>query len=133
VIGLDTNLLVRLYVQDDAEQARSALRALREAAPVFVPKSVVLELFWVLTSVYELPRARLSEVLRHLASLDELRVEDDEAVSTAISYYQRGIDFADALHLASARGCERFLTFDRALAARAARLGLSPACERPQA
>jgi predicted nucleic-acid-binding protein len=118
----DTNLLVRLYAQDDSAQAAAALAALRETAPVFIAKTVVLELYWVLTSVYELGRPR---------TLDSLLLEDEQAVASAVEYYGQGLDFADAMHLATARDYERFLTFDDKLARRANRLGPAPACEVP--
>jgi predicted nucleic-acid-binding protein len=127
----DTNLLVRLYAQDDSAQAAAALAALRETAPVFIAKTVVLELYWVLTSVYELGRPRTLEVLRNLVALDSLLLEDEQAVASAVEYYGQGLDFADAMHLATARDYERFLTFDDKLARRANRLGPAPACEVP--
>jgi predicted nucleic-acid-binding protein len=127
----DTNLLVRLYADDDSAQAAAALAALRETAPVFVAKTVVLELFWVLTSVYELGKPRTLEVLRNLVALDSLLLEDEQAVASAVEYYGQGLDFADAMHLATARDYDRFLTFDGKLARRADRLGLVPACEVP--
>lgn len=131
MIGVDTNLLVRLYTSDDPKQTPLAVQALRNAAPVFVPKSVVLELYWVLHSVYETPRLRLIKVLRHLLNLDLLRIEDEETVETALLYFEQGLEFPDALHLASCSRCDRLLTFDKTLAKRANQLKLTTHCEVP--
>ena len=55
------------------------------------------------------------------------RVEDESVVTLATDAYRAGLDFADALHHASAHGCERFLTFDeRGFARPAGRLKLRP-------
>jgi predicted nucleic-acid-binding protein len=128
----DTNLLVRLYTEDHPAQAAAALAALRGAAPVFVAKTVVLELFWVLTSVYQIKRPQMLEVLRNLVALDSLLLEDEQAVASAVEYYGQGLEFADAMHLVAARDYDRFLTFDDKLAKRANKLGLVPACVVPE-
>ncbi|MBI2382967.1 MAG: type II toxin-antitoxin system VapC family toxin [Gammaproteobacteria bacterium] len=131
VIGLDTNVLVRFYTADDPRQASIAERVLKRADTLFVPKSVVLELYWVLASVYETPAARIVDVLRHLMSLEHVRIEDEETVAAAVAGFEAGLEFEDALHVASCRSCERVLTFDRKRAGRARRLELPP-CEVPE-
>lgn len=130
--AVDTNLLVRLYAEDHPAQAAAALAALRATAPAFVAKTVVLELFWVLTSVYEIKKPRMLEVLRNLLAQDSLLLEDEQSVETAVDYYGQGLEFADAMHLATARDCDRLLTFDDKLARRVNRLRLAPACEVPE-
>ncbi|MFP5304630.1 MAG: PIN domain-containing protein, partial [Gammaproteobacteria bacterium] len=57
--SLDTNILIRYYTDDDPVQSPLAVRLLEERAPLFVPLTVVQELFWVLESHCELPKARL--------------------------------------------------------------------------
>jgi hypothetical protein len=52
-------------------------------------------------------------------------------LAAAVDAYARGLDFADALHLAHASFCARMLSFDRALVRRAGRLRLTPPCEVP--
>lgn len=130
--SVDTNILVRYYTADDPVQSPLAARLIEQRAPIFVPKSVVLELVWVLESRYGIKRQRLLEVLRHLAALETAQIEDASCVETAIHDYGQGLEFEDALHLASSQSCERFYTFDRkSLARRAKRLGLKPDCEIP--
>ena len=68
---------------------------------VFVPLTVVLELVWVLRAFYGFGAADIGRVLRHLAALPRVRVEDCDAVLEASDMAEAGLDFADALHLAS--------------------------------
>ncbi len=63
--------------------------------------------------------------LVHLIALPGVTVEDHDAVEIALGYCRRGVDFADALHLAASRTCTELLTFDdRGYARRSAKLGL---------
>lgn len=124
MIAVDTNILVRLFVADDEAQATRAKQLLAGAQRVLVTKTVVLELVWVLSAVYETPRADLLRALETLAGLREVELEDRPAVEQAIALYARGLDdFADALHLCSSGSAESFATFDRKLLAKARKLG----------
>lgn len=133
MIGLDTNVLARYYVDDDADteaqrQRVAARRLIESGQPLMVSKSVVLELEWVMRGYYGFARAQVASVLRHLLEQEHITVEDRGAVEQALSNCEAGIDFADALHHASYRSCEGVATFDdRAFARRAKRLGLAPA------
>lgn len=121
----DTNVIVRYLMGDDPAQADKA-RAIIGQEPVFVPRTVVLEVEWVLRSVYEMPIGRIIPALRALAGLPGVSVEDAPMVAKAMGWAEGGMDFADALHLAAAAGCDGFLTFDRRFARSAARLGGVP-------
>jgi predicted nucleic-acid-binding protein len=126
VRAVDTNILARFYLRDDEAQAQIATAVL-SAGEVFVPKTVVLELEWVLRCVAEQPAPRVLDCLAHLIALPGVRIEDHEQVEAALRESRRGIDFADALHLAASHGCSELLTFDdRGYARKAARLGLQP-------
>jgi predicted nucleic-acid-binding protein len=126
VRAVDTNVLVRYYLRDDAAQARLAEKVL-SAGDVFVPKSVVLELEWVLRSVAEQPAGKVLDCLAHLIALPGITVEDYEQVETALRHCREGIDFADALHHAASHACDELLTFDdRRYVRRATRLGFKP-------
>ena len=132
MIALDTNILARYYVIDaaDAESARQhaeATKALSGKARFFVPKTVLLELEWVLRGFYGQGRAEILRVFDHLLALPMVRIEDERVVSAALEAYRAGLDFADALHHASAHGCEQFLTFDdRGFVRPATRMKLQP-------
>ncbi|MEM6532602.1 MAG: type II toxin-antitoxin system VapC family toxin [Myxococcota bacterium] len=117
MIALDTNVLVRLVTQDDPRQVKAAKKRLG-GQPVFVAKTVVLELAWVLESVYELDRDAVHRALDFVARLSRAQLEDSAAVRTALDAYRQGADFADALHVASSPSDAVFVTFDRALTKR---------------
>lgn len=124
--AVDTNVLARYYLRDQPAQARLAEKLL-SAGGVFVPKTVVLELEWVLRSVAEQPAGKVADCLAHLVALPGITVEDHEQVELALRHYREGVDFADALHHAASHACSEVLTFDdRRYVRRAARLKLKP-------
>jgi predicted nucleic-acid-binding protein len=125
MISIDTNVVVRVVTRDDPAQAEAAAGALR-SGPLWLAKSVLLETEWVLRGAYGLQRETIHDALRKLAGLRNLRLEDGPAVLQALDGYAAGLDFADALHLASSLAADRFVTFDRALVQRARRLETLP-------
>lgn len=133
MIGLDTNVLARYYIDDEtdteAQRQRLAARRLIESGqPLMVSKSVVLELEWVMRGYYSFSEAEVASVMRHLLEQTHITVEDRDAVEQALSNCEAGIDFADALHHASYKSCDSVATFDdRKFARRAKKLGLAPA------
>ena len=133
MIGLDTNVLARYYVDDraDAEALRQRLAARRlieSGRPLMVSKSVILEFEWVMRGYYSFAQAEVASVMGHLLEQEHITVEDREAVEQALSNCEAGIDFADALHHASYKSCDSVATFDdRKFARRARKLGLAPA------
>jgi predicted nucleic-acid-binding protein len=114
MIGIDTNLLVRILTSDDSIQARRAAKLL-EGDDIYIPKTVLLETEWVLRYAYKIKKTLIIEGFKKLLGLPNLKVEDPDSVNQAILWYENDFDFADALHLASSRQCERFATFDGAL------------------
>jgi predicted nucleic acid-binding protein len=118
VLAVDTNVVVRFLTGDDPEQAARAT-ALFRGEEIYLPKTVVLEVEWVLRRLYRFPPARVSEALARLVALPNVRVEDIAAVADAIRWSLDGIDFADALHIASSRNADGFATFDADLTKRA--------------
>ena len=109
--AVDTNVVVRYLTGDDPGQAARA-RAVIDAGDVFVSTTVLLESEWVLRSVYGLSRTEVAAALRAFAGLPGLSVESPAVLSEALDHAERGIDFADALHLGAAARCEALLTFD---------------------
>ena len=130
MIALDTNILVRLLTRDDPVQARAAVKAIR-GRRLWVSKTVMLETEWVLRYSYELPAEIIHSSFRRLMGLGRLEVEDRDAVLLALSCYEVGLDLADALHLASSRNAEAFLSFDEPLSKAAARVSGVPPVLRP--
>jgi predicted nucleic-acid-binding protein len=122
VIAVDTNVVVRLLTGDDVRQAAQA-SALFRTEEIWLSKCVILETEWVLRSLYRFRGTQLSAAMLALTNLPTVRVEDPAAVSTALGWTSSGMDFADALHLASRRESARFATFDEKLVKRAKALG----------
>ena len=112
--AVDTNVLVRLLTGDDAAQAKRAA-ALFKKESIFVPKTVLLETEWVLRRLYRLPRATVVSSFRKLSGLDNVELEQPLVVAQALQWCADGMDFADALHLASSHGASKFATFDEQL------------------
>ncbi len=130
--ALDTNVLARFFVDDaeDAQAARqrpAAIAALSERA--YVPVTVLLEFEWVMRGFYTLPRRDVARVIRALAGIEHITLEDRAAVLTALDAFDKGLDFADALHLARSSRVTAFATFDQRLAKRAQGLALTPLVE----
>ena len=130
MIAVDTNIVVRLVVNDDPEQARRAARLFARDV-VFVPKSVILETEWVLRGAYRLDRANVNAALRSFLSLERLVIEDEEVVMNALERHAAGLDFADALHLSCSSRSEMFYTYDVRLRSTAEILALHPPVAEP--
>jgi predicted nucleic-acid-binding protein len=118
MIAVDTNVLVRFLVRDDATQADRAQELIR-SSEIWISKTVLLETEWVLRSLYDFTPQSLAGALRALAGLGTVFLEDGGAVAKALEWFEQGLDFADALHLASAGNAKQFATLDRKLARQA--------------
>ncbi len=118
MIAIDTNLLVRILTNDDPIQARRAVKIL-QSDDVFIPKTVILETQWVLHHAYAISKADIIAGFQKFLGLSNIFPENSETVTQAISWYEQGLDFADALHLASSRGSDKIATFDAAFVRKA--------------
>ena len=122
MIGLDTNVLVRYIMQDDARQAAKAnklMESLTAREPGFIALVSVVELVWVLSSAYDLKRSRIVQALDLMLRSTQLVVDQADQVLRALRAYDAGkADFADCLieRTAAAAGCVRTMTFDVAAA-----------------
>ena len=123
MVAVDTNVVVRLLTNDLPAQAQRAVALFRDEQ-VFVAKSVLLETEWVLRYSYDLPVESIVRAFLALLGLPTVTFEEAPTLHRAIGMMSNGIDFADALHLASSGTAERFATFDAKLVKRAR--GLSP-------
>jgi predicted nucleic-acid-binding protein len=118
VVAADTNVIVRFLTRDDPAQAARAASLLSRSL-VWISKTVLLETAWVLQRLYGFTATDVNQALKAFAGLRNVRVEDAMQVAKAFEWTALGIDFADALHLASSVGTNRFLTFDRKFSRRA--------------
>lgn len=119
--AVDTNVLVRFLLRDDEAQAQRAFAVLTQTK-VLVTLTVLLETEWVLRGAYRLSKAAIARHLRDIVGLPTVTLAEPSRVASALTYFEAGLDFADALHLAQAQECEGFLTFDRAFVRDANRL-----------
>ena len=125
MLGLDTNVVMRLLVSDDAVQTRRARKLIEQSLareePVLVSLLVLIESEWVLRSSYGFKRDEVLNLFRALLEARELSFEDEPAVEEALFYWKdSACEFADCLIAAHNRqlGCRATATFD----AKAARL-----------
>ena len=116
MIALDTNILVRLLVNDDLAQAAIARDLIKHPDGIFIGKTVLLELEWVLRQVYQVDKKTLTASLRRLLGLPNATIEGVAQIAQAMQDFSRGMDFADALHLASTHGEMLTYTFDKKFA-----------------
>lgn len=120
MIAVDTNVLVRLLTGDDPKQVMAA-RSLLLHDSVWVAKTVILETAWVLGSLYGFEDAAIVDALTRFLGLANVQAEDASAVAEALAMTAHGIEFADALHVASRPSGASFITFDKAFVRRARR------------
>jgi predicted nucleic-acid-binding protein len=119
VIGVDTNVIVRLLVADDEKQADAASRYLKEHCsdePALLSDIVLVECAWVLEDLYEYSRTQIGEAIDGLLATAQLRAADASAVGAALQRFRSSsADFADCLLGVNnvGAGCEYTATFDR--------------------
>ena len=117
--SLDTNVLIRYLVADDARQHRAAARVMESGSvdsPLFVPVTVCLELEWVLRTRYQIGKPGLIDVFVSLLETRGLFLQDEASIERALNLFaDSAADFADCLHLALSisYGHEPFMTFDK--------------------
>ena len=124
MIAVDTNVLVRYVTNDDVAQGVQAMKTLNDPQGVFISKTVMLELEWVLRSVFRSSRESIQTAMLMIVGLPRITLENPEQIVIAIDYHRQGFDFADALHYASSQVAAGFHTFDSQFAKRGRKLGL---------
>jgi predicted nucleic-acid-binding protein len=119
MLGLDTNVLVRFLVQDDAEQFERARRLIKREVgqnePVLISLLVLLDTEWVLRSRYALTKSDILSVFSSLLDAAELTFEDEPSIEEALFAWKDSVaEFADCLISARHRrlGCRASATFD---------------------
>ncbi len=118
MIGIDTNLLVRFLLADDATQKRKVdtLFSKHEgAAWGYINHIVLCELFWILKAVYRISRKDIADMIESLLSTSDLQFQDEELCSFALTDYRNGQDFADSLigRINQKNQCTTTYTLDR--------------------
>jgi predicted nucleic-acid-binding protein len=125
MIGLDTNILLRYLAQDDRTQSRRATEIvecyLTEQEQGFVSLVSILEVVWVLRSLFKRSREEIANDIEMLLAADTLEIQNEQEVFYAVVSLRNGIGtFEDALigSLGACRGCSATLTFDEDAAKR---------------
>ena len=125
MISLDTSVLVRYVTKDHARLSPLALEIITNNA-CFVSKAALLEMVFTLESVYRKSRNEIVTALRTIFGLTTVSVESQGAAARAVSWYANGMDFGDAMILASSAGAENVASFDRDFQRLASRIGATP-------
>ena len=120
MIGLDTNILVRYFAQDDETQSPRATKIVEEQISRdekgFASCIVLVELFWVLQKCYTMKPNQIVIIIDELLHAEDMVVENREEVWRAVQLVKtEGMDFADALlgTIHKQQGCRHTLTFDQ--------------------
>jgi predicted nucleic-acid-binding protein len=124
--GVDTNVLIRLFVGDDPVQTAAA-RVLLIEKKVAVAHTVLLEAEWVLRRSFKFTRQEIAAAFLRLLGLPTVFCPRREMVLDALNAFDAGCDFADALHATTSdRDVVEFVTFDKRFALLARKQGLLP-------
>ncbi len=120
MIGIDTNVLLRLLVRDHETQVRAAERFIATHCssedPGFVSRSVVIETAWALRKIYGYERLQIAAAIRGLLDVSELEVESADEIHSAVTDFEKSTaGFVDCLlaKTNASDGCEHTITFDR--------------------
>lgn len=120
MIGIDTNVLLRLLVRDHEEQARAVERFIStrfsQEDPGYVSRVVIAETAWVLKDVYGYDRQQIAAAIRGVMNVSELQLESADEIDAAVAdFEQSSAGFADCLLARTnvAAGCDHTVTFDR--------------------
>lgn len=114
MIAVDTNIIIRLLVNDDKKQAEQSKR-LFSSREIFISNTVLLETEWVLRYAYNFERNQIGEAFKKLLGLENTYFHVAHDIEQALKLYEIGLDFADALHLSVTVQFDKFATFDKKL------------------
>lgn len=120
MIGIDTNLVLRLLRQDSGAQLRAAQKFIAATCskdePGYVSRLVVVEIVWALQGFYGYERSQVVAAIRALLDVSEFEVECSEEVHAAVADFEKStVGFADCLlaRTNASAGCDHTVTFDR--------------------
>lgn len=118
-ITLDTNVLVRIFINDpaNANQVEAARFLVKQARSIYIPQVVQAELVWVLNRAYSFTKAEILVILDHLQAHNLFTLQNPLIFMEALSLYKSGkADFADYLIMIEARRARtEIYTFDKGL------------------
>lgn len=124
MIGVDTNVLVRIFAEDEDKQRKAAQSFMRQRStedPAFVSAVVVAEVTWVLDRTYGFSMASIRDALEWLFESTNIVVEQHDLVRVAVNLAaDSNADISDSIiaALAAHAGASKTVTFDRPAASR---------------
>jgi len=97
VIGIDTNVLIRYYVDDNPKQHRKA-KSFIDSNDIFISNLVLAEAYWVLSKLYKIPSEDIEQVFTHIKRSSNMHLEDDTVSARSVATWKNtSCDFSDAL------------------------------------
>lgn len=118
--AIDTNILIRFITKDNEYQSKLVYKLFKQAEQteqkLFIPLLVVLEVIWVLQSIYEIPDLEIVKTLSDLLAMPVLLFESENTIQNFIdSASHTKFDLSDLLiaHSAYSSNCESIFTFDK--------------------
>lgn len=130
MIGVDTNVLLRLYVGDDSRQhelARAFFARRSDESPAYISLIVLVELIWSLTRTYKYSWNRVYSLVAALAAARDIVMEHEQVIVSAMeTAIEKNVGFVDAIIAAvnAADGCRSTVTFDKKAAGRISSMDL---------
>jgi predicted nucleic-acid-binding protein len=128
MISVDTSVVVRLLTGDDQAQFKRA-KVLFAKEIIIITTSVILECEWVLRYAYHFKPLKIADAFQALFGLSNVKLQEQLVIYDAIEWHKKGLDFADAIHLAKSRDSESFATFDKKLIKAASKITNFPVFE----
>jgi predicted nucleic-acid-binding protein len=119
LIGLDTNVVVRMMTGDDPDQVARIRVFLDDRSvedPAYIGAVVLAETIWVLESRLRYPRAAVLAAIERLLDSSDIRIEFADRIGVLLQDRRSSrVDLADHLVAwsAEAAGCSHTVTFDR--------------------
>ena len=121
MIALDTNVLVRMLIEDDEKQANKVKKLIesveKKSQQIIILNEVLIETVWVLESVYECTREEIYRFLETLMSTSVFIFSEPQVMRNAIYHFKRGGDFADLVIVMQAlyHHARKMFSFDKKL------------------
>lgn len=120
IVLVDTNFLLRHFLQDNQEQSNIASRTIEKAETghlkLWISPWVIGELIWVLDSVYEKPKTFIIDVIEKIFATSGVVIGNKGIAIEAFRLYRmQNVDFDDAMVALEAKDMKirSYLSFDK--------------------
>lgn len=116
MIGIDTNILVRTFINENEIQSHKALKLIQQQHPIYISAIVFCETIWVLKSRYNFNKTELMECVEKILKASHFHIQYRDAMWAAFHEFQHiNADFSDCVIGAVAKldACDAVMTFDK--------------------